>query len=187
MNQGLVTEQIVIEEVKKAIVETLGVEASTIQTDSSLMKDLGAESLDFLDISYRLEQVFGIKMARHSILEHIEEVFGEDSAIDGSGQLTELAVRLLRTRLDEGGTALTPGMDMDEVPSLVTVRSMARNVLDVLASLSEKCTGCGQSAWQTTDGHRIQCQSCGNQATFTNGDDLVHQWLTELKAQSSAS
>ena len=110
MNQGLVTEQIVIEEVKKAIVETLGVEASTIQADSSLMKDLGAESLDFLDISYRLEQAFGIKMARHSVLEHIEEVFGEDSAIDGSGQLTELAVRLLRTRLDEGGTALTPGM-----------------------------------------------------------------------------
>ena len=75
MNQGLISEQIVIEEVKNAIVETLGIEASTIEADSSLMRDLGAESLDFLDINYRLEQAFGIKMARHSLLEHIEEVF----------------------------------------------------------------------------------------------------------------
>jgi acyl carrier protein len=187
MNQGLISEQIVIEEVKKAIVETLGMEASTIQADSSLMRDLGAESLDFLDINYRLEQVFGIKMARHSLLEHIEEVFGEDSAIDGSGQLTELAVSMLRTRLDESAMELSPGMDMDEVPSMVTVRSMARNVLDVLASLPEKCSNCGQAAWETTDTHRIQCQSCGTPATFTNGDDLIHQWLTEMKSQSATS
>ena len=185
MNQGLISEQIVIEEVKNAIVETLGIEASTIQADSSLMRDLGAESLDFLDINYRLEQAFGIKMARHSFLEHIEEVFGEDSAIDGSGQLTALAVSLLQTRLDESAGELSPGMDMDEVPGMVTVRSMARNVLDVLASLPEKCSNCGQTAWETTNSHRIQCQSCGTSASYTNGDDLIHQWLTEMKSQSS--
>src|SRR5512147_2918579 len=107
MSQGLITEQIVIEEVKKAIVETLGVDETTISPESSLMRDLGAESLDFLDINYRLEQVFGLKLARHSILEHIEEVFGEDSAIDGSGQLTEQAVRFLLERFGGQDLALT--------------------------------------------------------------------------------
>ena len=34
-----------------------------------LMADLGAESLDFLDLNYRLEQTFGIRMARHFVLE----------------------------------------------------------------------------------------------------------------------
>ncbi|HBD06903.1 MAG TPA: hypothetical protein DCZ69_01460 [Syntrophobacteraceae bacterium] len=187
MNQGLISEETVIEEVKNATAETLGIEANTIEADSSFMRDLGAESLDFLDINYRLEQVFAIKMARHSLLEHIEEVFGEDSAIDGGGQLTDLAVRLLRSRLDDSAAELSPGMDMDEVPSMVTVRSMAQNVLDVLASLPEHCSNCGQANWQTTDGRKIQCQSCGTPASFINGDDLIHQWLTEMKSQSSDS
>jgi len=182
MNQGLITEENVVEEVKKAIVETLGIEEQTIHPESSLMKDLGAESLDFLDMNYRLEQVFGIKMARHSILEHIEEIFGEDSAIDGAGQLTEHAVRMLRARFDDGDLALTPGMDMDEVPAIVTVRAIARNVLDVLDSMPEKCPSCGQSTWQTADGRRIHCQSCGAPAPFVNGDDLIRQWLTQMQA-----
>jgi len=82
MKQNLITEETVFAELKKAIVETLRVEENAIKPESSLIKDLGAESLDFLDINYRLEQTFGIKMARHFILEHIEEMFGEGSAID---------------------------------------------------------------------------------------------------------
>ena len=82
MSQNLVTEEKVYEELKKAIVETLRVEEGSVTPESSLINDLGAESLDFLDINYRLEQSFGIKMARHFVLEHIEELFGEGSAID---------------------------------------------------------------------------------------------------------
>ena len=79
MKQNLITEQRVFDEVKKAIVETLRVDENQIKPESSLIKDIGAESLDFLDINYRLEQIFGIKMARHFILEHVEEIFGEGS------------------------------------------------------------------------------------------------------------
>ncbi len=89
MKQNLITEETVFAELKKAIVETLRVDENAIKPESSLIKDLGAESLDFLDINYRLEQTFGIKMARHFILEHIEEMFGEGSAIDENGQLTD--------------------------------------------------------------------------------------------------
>ena len=91
------------------------------------MKDLGAESLDFLDINYRLEQAFGIKTARHFVLEHIEEMFGEGSAIDENSQLTDKAIALLKIRLGDNLSAeLHAGMDMDEVPPLVTVEGMAR-------------------------------------------------------------
>jgi len=68
MKQDLITEQKVFDEVKKAIVETLRVDESQIKPESSLIKDIGAESLDFLDINYRLEQTFGIKMAPHLFL-----------------------------------------------------------------------------------------------------------------------
>ncbi|MDP7555344.1 MAG: phosphopantetheine-binding protein, partial [Nitrospinota bacterium] len=76
MKQNFISEQMVIDEMKKAIVETLSAKEETIKPESSLINDIGAESLDFLDINYRLEQGFGIKMARHFILEHIEEMFG---------------------------------------------------------------------------------------------------------------
>src|SRR5210317_553384 len=98
MSQSIITEEKVMEELKKAIVETLRVDEAQIKPETSLINDLGAESLDFLDINYRLEQAFGMKMARHFVLEHIEEIYGEGSAIDENGQLTDKAVETLKIR-----------------------------------------------------------------------------------------
>ncbi|MHB8883161.1 MAG: acyl carrier protein [Thermodesulfovibrionales bacterium] len=181
MAQNIVTEEKVIEEVKKAVAETLSSDAAAIQPDNSMIRDLGAESLDFLDINYRLEQAFGIKMARHFILEHIEEMFGEGTAIDENGQLTEKAVRFLQARYGDSFPGFKQNMDMDEVPSLFTIRTMAGGVLDILDTLPEKCTQCGNAAWKSDNGVKIICGSCGEQAVFTNGDDLIKQWLTKIQ------
>jgi acyl carrier protein len=182
MKQDLISEGTVLEEVKKATAETLNIDKASIAPESSLIGDLGAESLDFLDINYRLEQAFGIKMARHFVLEHVEEMFGEGSAIDENSQLTEKAVDLLKIRLGENLPAdLHAGMDMDAVPSLITVQSIAKGVMDILDSLPEKCTSCGAAAWKTDGSTRIVCGSCGEAAAFTNGDDLIKAWLTKVQ------
>src|SRR3972149_8010156 len=140
MKQNLISETTVIEEVKKAIAQTQKINLETIQPEQSLRRDLDVESLDFLDINYRLEQTFGIKTARHFILEHIEEMFGEGAAIDENSHLTDKAVALLRIRLgEEFATELRPGMDMDDVTPLITVKGIARAVMDILDSLPEKC------------------------------------------------
>ena len=183
MSQNIVTEEKVFEELKKAIVETLRSDEGSINPGTSLINDLGAESLDFLDINYRLEQAFGIKMARHFVLEHIEEMFGEGTAINDEGQLTDKAVELLKIRFGNQMTGLEPGMDMDEVPVLVTVQSIADGVMDILNSLPEKCSSCGNSAWEAGDGAKIKCGSCGEPAAFTNGDDLIKEWLTKVQEE----
>ncbi len=183
MGQNLITEQKVFEELKKVIVETLRADENTVKSETSLIKDLGAESLDFLDINYRLEQAFGIKMARHFVLEHIEEMFGEGSAIDENGKLTEKAIELLKIRLGDDMPNLTAGMDMDEVPTLITTQSIAKGVMDILDGLPEKCSHCGSSAWKTQDGTHIKCGSCGEPAVFTNGDDLIKGWLTKIQEE----
>lgn len=183
MAQTIITEEKVIEEVKKAVAETLSSDASAIQTDNSMIKDLGAESLDFLDINYRLEQAFGIKMARHFILEHIEEMFGEGTAIDENGQLTEKAVQFLQARYGDSFPGFKPNMDMDEVPSLFTIRTMAGGVMDILNTLPAACTKCGSSAWKTDDGAKVVCGSCGEPAAYMNGDDLIKQWLTRIQEE----
>jgi acyl carrier protein len=186
MKQNLISEATVIEEVKKAIAQTQKIDPETIQPEQSLMKDLGAESLDFLDINYRLEQVFGIKTARHFVLEHIEEMFGEGTAIDENSQLTDKAVALLKIRLgEENTTELRSGMDMDEVSLLITVKGMARVVLDILDTLPEKCSSGGHSAWAVEKGTRIKCSDCGEYATFTDGDTLTQEWLRAIQDEKN--
>ncbi len=185
MKQNLITEEQVFEELKKAIAETLRVDVESIQRKSSVVEDLGAESLDFLDINYRLEQAFGIKMARQFVLEHIEEMFGEGTAIDDEGLLTEKAIELLKIRFGEDTPDLKPGMDMDEVPALLTVQSIITGVMDMLDSLPEKCESCGNPAWTTDDSARIKCGSCGEDATFTNGDDLTIEFLKKIQAEKN--
>ncbi len=183
MKQNLIAEEKVFEELKKAVVETLRTEGNAITRDSSLIKDLGAESLDFLDINYRLEQAFGIKMARHFILEHIEEMFGEGSAIDENGQLTEKAVALLKMRYGDTYGDLAGGVDVDDVPSMITAGSMTEGVLEILDSLPEKCAHCGGSSWKTDDGTHIVCGACNEPAIFTSGDDLITSWLSSVQEE----
>ncbi|MBF0607626.1 MAG: hypothetical protein HQL61_08775 [Magnetococcales bacterium] len=183
IDAGFIDDTRVMDEVKKAIAQTLSIDTEKITPESSLVRDLGAESLDFLDINYRLEQVFGIKMARHFILEHMEEMFGEGAAIDENGQLTEKAVRLMRIRLGDETDALQAGMDMDQVPPLITVATIARGVKEILATLPEKCASCGAAQYRCNDGALVECSGCGQGAAYSTGDDLIKEWLTTVQQE----
>ncbi len=57
--------------VKDVLVDALGVDEEDVKPDAKLRDDLGAESIDFLDIVFRLEKAFGIKIPRG-------EMFPED-------------------------------------------------------------------------------------------------------------
>jgi hypothetical protein len=149
---------------------------------SSLTGDLGAESLDFLDINYRLEQAFGIRMARYSILDHAEEQFGEGVVLDENSRLTVRGVKLLMARYGDKAAHLTPGMGLDALPPLITVRAMADAVMDILATLPRECPSCSNSAWRA-DGPQIACGACEEYPVFDNGDDLTVRWLQKSKKE----
>lgn len=175
--QTLVPRQRILTELTKALADTLRIGEDVIKPSSSITRDLGGESLDFLDVNYRMEQTFGVRMARHFFLEHMEELFGEGSAIDSDGRLTEPALKLLARRY-AGGAApdLSAGLDMDEVPGFVTVDAMADVVAGILDTLPQQCR-CGAAAWRSDDGTHIVCGSCGGAAVFTDGDELIRRWL----------
>ncbi len=181
MKQNLIPEQRVLEEVRKAISEGIDIKPERVKPESSLMKDLGAESLDFLDINYRLEQTFGIKMARRSVLDHMEELFGEESAIDSDGKLTGKAAEVLAIRYDGSGYKLDAGMDMDDLPAMVTVSAIVEGVMNLLDTLPEKCVSCGAQSWDLHEETHIHCGPCGEAAAFTSGDDLTQIWLKQVQ------
>ena len=74
--------------VQEALVDALGVDEDEVKPEATLQGDLGAESIDFLDIVFRLEKAFGIKIERgelfpEDILTNTEYV--EDGKVNATG------------------------------------------------------------------------------------------------------
>jgi len=182
MANALVSDARVEEEVKKALGKSLRKDPSALAMDASIIGGLGGTSLDFLDVTFRLEQAFGIRMAHQVLLDHVEESYGEGKAIDGSGCLTAPAVELLKMRLGDH-PSLAPGMYADEVPALVTPRTLAQGVSEILAQLPAACTHCKASAWQSDDGAKVACGACGKPAAYPDGDTLMKRWLEGVERE----
>lgn len=107
--------------VRKVIAESLCVELEDVTLASTLINDLGAESIDFLDIMFRLEKEFEIKIPQREIERQArggisEEEFEKDGILQPKGmeRLKELLPEIPATSWKEG-------MAMRELPALFTV------------------------------------------------------------------
>ena len=129
-----------IDRVKAVIADALYVDVEEIRSDSILMSDLGAESIDFLDIMFRLEKEFSITLPKGEIEKKARGgLSDQEYAVDG--KLTDAAISNLRTMLPElGPNAIRVGLTVRELPSLFTVASFVRMVEEQLA-LSKPRTG----------------------------------------------
>ena len=72
----------VFEQVKEALVEALGVDDDEVTSEATLVGDLGAESIDFLDIVFRLEKSFDIKIPRGELFPE-DILTNTDYVVDG--------------------------------------------------------------------------------------------------------
>jgi acyl carrier protein len=92
--------------VRKVLVEALNVDEDDVKPGATLQGDLGAESIDFLDIVFRLEREFGIRIPRGELFP--ESVFQGDPDFVSEGRVTDRGMGELRARLpyaDLGGFA----------------------------------------------------------------------------------
>src|SRR5438477_717454 len=83
--------------VSATLVEALNVDEDEIKPTSTLQGDLGAESIDFLDIVFRLEREFGIKIPRSELFP--ESVFQGDPEFVREGRVTDKGMGDLRTHM----------------------------------------------------------------------------------------
>jgi len=86
----------VFAKVKECISKALEIEAEKIQIESKLTADLGAESIDFLDIVFRLEKTFSIKIPRDDLFP--ERVL-TDARYVKDGRLTDEGLQFLKSKL----------------------------------------------------------------------------------------
>jgi acyl carrier protein len=91
------TREEIFAKVSETLVEALNVDADEVKPESTLQGDLGAESIDFLDIVFRLEREFGIKIPRGELFP--ESIFQGDPDFVKDGKVTEKGLNELRTRM----------------------------------------------------------------------------------------
>src|ERR1043165_8834941 len=90
----------VFPKVADTMADALGCDKEQVKLDSSLINDLGAESIDFLDIVFRLERAFKVKIPRGKI---VEEARGEltEAEFEKGGLVSESGLARLRIFLNE--------------------------------------------------------------------------------------
>ena len=87
----------IYEKVSSTLVEALNVDEEDVKPDATLQGDLGAESIDFLDIVFRLEREFAIKIPRGELFP--ESIFQGDSEFVQNGRVTDKGLAELRARM----------------------------------------------------------------------------------------
>ena len=91
------TQEEIYTKVSATLVEALNVDEEEVTPGATLQGDLGAESIDFLDIVFRLEREFGIKIPRNELFP--ESIFQGDPEFVRDGKVTDRGLQELRTRM----------------------------------------------------------------------------------------
>jgi acyl carrier protein len=120
------TQEEVFAKVRTLLIDALAVDEDDVTMDAVLTKDLGAESIDFLDIVFKLEQAFGIKISQG-------ELFPEGGAQDPryvkDGKITPEGLSSLKARMphvDFSNFEKDP--QLTRVGELFTVRTLVKFV-----------------------------------------------------------
>jgi acyl carrier protein len=116
----------VFEKVKTCLVEALGVDDDEVTPEASIMGDLGAESIDWLDIVFRLERAFSIKIPHGELSP--EDILTNTQYVQ-DGKVTAAGLDQLKQRMpfaDLSKFERNPAVQ--DFPHLLTVQDMVRYV-----------------------------------------------------------
>jgi acyl carrier protein len=134
----MMTEDEILAELKPLMVEVLGVSAERIRTESVLVRDLGAESIDLLDLSFRIEERFQVTIEANEIEREAKRRL-PGGGYEKDGYLTEEALAEIRRAAPElGPDRLVKGLRKAELPSLLTVAFFVRLIARKLAAKTEE-------------------------------------------------
>jgi acyl carrier protein len=113
--------------VVRVLVDALNVDEDDLTPTATLQGDLGAESIDFLDIVFRLEREFGIKIPRGELFP--ESVFQGDPDFVREGRVTDQGMSELRSRMPYADLgAFDKDRRLSAVSDLFTVSLIAHYV-----------------------------------------------------------
>jgi acyl carrier protein len=119
----------VFPKVAQIVSDALGCDLDEVAPKASLIGDLDAESIDFLDLVFRLEKGFGVKIPRGKIVEDARGPLPE-AEFEAKGVVTEAGLTRLREFLNEvpAERFKTP-LKASDVPRLFTTETFCKVVI----------------------------------------------------------
>lgn len=118
------------------VADALDRDAADLSPNDSLIDDLGAESIDFLDLEFRIETAFGLKFTDEELWRGSFDA--TDSRWVKDGRLTPPAVELVRKRQpDYPWQRFSGGIAIADLPRLLTVETIVDHLERRLATAEE--------------------------------------------------
>jgi acyl carrier protein len=118
----------IFEKVQEVLVDALGLDDDEVTPEATLMGDLGAESIDFLDIVFRLEKAFDIKVPREELFP-AESVLNNPEYVSG-GKLTDKGLAVIREKMPHTDLSeFEKDPDVNKIADLFTVDAIV-NFID---------------------------------------------------------
>ena len=122
----------IFEKVRNALVDALGVDEDDVKPDATMVGDLGAESIDFLDIVFRLEKAFGIKIPRGELFP--EDVLSSSEFVN-NGKVNAAGIAALKSRMPFADLAkFEANPSVQNFANTLTVEDMVRYVAGKLTA-----------------------------------------------------
>jgi acyl carrier protein len=121
--------------VREAVADALGLDEDEVTPDATIVGELGAESIDLLDILFRIERKSGVKVQASDLADAIQggipdEEFGDENEI-----VTAVGLAHMKTVMPQIDVeALAGTLHAEQVMSLFTVENLAGVVADKAAA-----------------------------------------------------
>lgn len=116
----------VFAKVQEALVDALGVDEDEVQPNATMVGDLGAESIDFLDIIFKLEKAFGFQFKREDL--YPEDILTNSQFVQG-GRMTAEGLAALKQRMPFADlTRFEKNPAVQEFNNLLTVQDLCNYV-----------------------------------------------------------
>ncbi len=130
----MMTEHEIFDRIKPLLKEVLGIAPENIRLESVLVTDLGAESIDLLDLSFLIEETFNVTIEGNEIEREAGKRLS-GGVYEKDGRLTDEALAEIRKALPElDASKLVKGLRKAELPSLLTVQFFVNLIARKLAA-----------------------------------------------------
>jgi acyl carrier protein len=151
-------------------------------TEETYLDDLGAESLDLIEISMGIEEAFDLWLSDKSILQTARDIYGP-GVLEKDGVLTGTAKALLLARMPELDPALLEGdvqlSGMNR--QFMRVSGWIGMIEGLIAASPQVCPKCGGEFGRAVAFKR-KCTQCGEETALVSGEEVNRRWVREYRA-----
>ncbi len=126
------TREDIFAKIKEILADAMGVDETDVTPEATLRGDLGAESIDFLDIVFRLEQAFGIKIQQGELF---PDSLAQDPDFVQDGKVTARGVAAIKEKLPHVDLSrFEQDPQVTKIGDIFTVEALVRFVQNKLAT-----------------------------------------------------